>query len=309
MARSLAGSCVRWAGRVSAAAAAAMLVLTGPAAAQRFESFSSGLANLGDVLLPNQTQITLGVGPNYSPDYFGSDNYDFGVDTNIILRFKNFATVSNEGAEFNILGLSDFELGPTADITSGRDEDNNAALEGLGDIGRSLEIGAYGRLRIRDTYTLRAQYRHALTGHDGDVVTVRMNRRLYQTSDERLTTAAGIRWTWVNAKYNQSFFGVTEEQSERSGLPVSTPAGSSRDIRMSVGARWRFLERWALNGYASYGLLVAEASNAAIVDDFGSRHQFGVGANVTYTFNVRTPHISRRNRERAREERRMRQMP
>jgi len=292
-------------GRLIAATAGA-LALAGvatPAAAQRFESFSSGLANLGDVLLPNETQITLGLGPNYSPDYLGSDDYRFGVDTNILLRFKNYATVSNEGAEFNLLGLSDFELGPTADLVAGRRERANEALEGLGRIGRSLELGVYGRLRIRDTYTVRAQYRHALTGHDGGVFTMRLNRLVYRSSDERASVAAGLRWTWADKEYNQSFFGITQEQSDRSGLPVSTPAGSSRDIRGSLGARWRFRDRWALNGYAAYGLLLAEAANAAIVDDFGSRHQFGVGANLTYTFDVATPQIARRNRQKPLEER------
>ncbi|MEM1103812.1 MAG: MipA/OmpV family protein [Pseudomonadota bacterium] len=262
----------------------------GAAHAQRFGGISSGLVNLGDVLLPNTTQLTLGIGPNYLPDYIGSDDYDFGVDGNIFIRFNNYATVSNEGADFNILGLSDFELGPSIDLVGGRNDDRNPALEGLGDIGRSLEIGVYGKARIRDVYTARVQYRCGLTGHDGDTIVVRLNRLLYRSANERLSVAGGVRWFWGDKDYIRAFFGVDEEQSAASGLAVTEPDGSTRDLRLSFAAQWRVRDRWAFNAYTGYSALVGNAASAQIVNDFGTRHQFGVGANLTYTFDLELPH-------------------
>ena len=63
-------------------------------------------------LIPEETNLSLGVGPIYKPDYFGSDDYEFNADPQVYVKFRNFVFLDDDGADFGIIGFSRFRRRP-----------------------------------------------------------------------------------------------------------------------------------------------------------------------------------------------------
>jgi len=257
----------------------------GPALAQDNDSGggSNGIGQILDILIPDSMQMTLGGGPRYAPDYFGSDDYEWDFAEVYFLRFKDNVTVDNEGISYGLFELSEFTIGPTANIADGRNDDKNIALHGLGDVGTTFELGAFAKAQFNDRYTFRLRYRHAVkTGHHGGILDAQATARVFEHGP--VSAAVNVKGTWVDKQYSKTFFGVSPEQAERSGLSEFSAGTTIRDVRGGVVVRYALSEKWALNGYAKYKYLLGDAAATPIVSDFGSREQYAVGAFASYTF-------------------------
>lgn len=255
------------------------------ACADSLSSIYSGLQIFGDLLFPDETQITFGTGPRFSPDYLGSNDYQVEADFVFLVRVRNILTLDNDGVAINLLGLRDLQIGPVLKISGGRNEAANPALNGLGDIGAAFELGAFAKIVIAGKYVARIRYRHAVaSGHRGGLADASLSTLIYENGAGDFSIALGFRGTWADKGYAQRFFGINAEQSIVSGIEEYPIGSSVRDIRLNTGARWVFARNWSLNGYAEYSHLVGQVANSPIVDGLGSPGQFSAGANVTHTF-------------------------
>lgn len=255
------------------------------AVAQNRDGFFSDMVDFADALIPEGTRFTVGLGPRLGPDYFGSDEYEVEPDLVFLVRLGDVLTLSNDGAELNILGLKDFQFGPVVRTTGGRSESSNAALEGLGRIRRSLDLGVYARVNVNDYFTARLRYYHAvIRSGNGGVFDLTLSRLLYRK--DNLSVALGVRGSWAQSNRAGQFFGISPEQSLDSGLPEYSPGASFQDIRVNLGARWEFSDQWALNGFVRYSRLLDDIADSPIVDPLGSPNQFTIGSSVTYNFSL-----------------------
>lgn len=250
--------------------------------AQSGDNIYAGLHTFGELLLPEGSQLTVGAGLSYGPDYFGSDDYSLEPDPVLFLRLGQILTLSNDGASFNILGLSDFKFGPTLHFTGGRNQNTNLILDGLGDVGDSLDIGVFAKATIADRFVTRLRYYHAVAGaRNGGVIDLTFSTLLYE--QDSFSLALGARARWGDKRHTRQFFGVSAAQAANSGLTEFLPGASVQDVRIGLGARWEMSEEWALNGYARYTRLIGEIDQSPIVDPFGSPNQVIVGAYLSHT--------------------------
>lgn len=259
-------------------------LLSHGAAAQSLKGAYSGLQTFGEVLLPDETQFTLGIGPRYSPDYPGSDDYEVRPDFVFFARLGKFLIFDNDGIRIDILGSERFKLGPVVKLTGGRHEKSNPALTGLGNIGPSLEVGGFVKLILSDKVSARLRYRQGVTGHDGDIVDLELTTLLYRRG--ALSLAGGIRANWAGAKVMRRFFGIDAQQAARSGLPEFRLGSAVSNTRLNLSARWAFKKPWSLNGYVQYDRLLGRAADSPIVRDLGSPNGFAVGIFVARMFAV-----------------------
>ena len=107
-------------------------------------------------LMPSETNLSIGVGPVYQPDYFGSNDYEFEADPQVYVKFRNFVFLDNDGADFGLIGFSRFRAGPTMRIKGRRDQDDNPALDGLGDVGTTFEFGGFVATTFLDRFAFAA---------------------------------------------------------------------------------------------------------------------------------------------------------
>lgn len=253
-----------------------------PVYAQSGDNIYAGLHSFGELLLPEGSQLTVGAGLSYGPDYFGSNDYSLEPDPVLFLRLGKILTLSNDGAAFNILGLKDFKFGPVVHFTGGRNQNTNPILDGLGDVGDSLDLGVFAKATIADRFIARLRYYHAVAGgSNGGAADLTFSTLLYET--EKLSVALGARARWGDSQHTRQFFGISASQSTASGLPVFRPGSSVQDVRIGIGARWELSEEWSLNGYARYTRLIGEIDTSPLVDPFGSPNQLIVGTFLSHT--------------------------
>lgn len=236
-------------------------------------------------LVPEETNLSLGVGPVYEPDYFGSDDYEFDVDPQVYVKFRNFLFLDDDGADLALFGFSRFRIGPSIKIKGRRDQDDNPALAGLGDVGTTFEFGGFIATTFLDRFSAKARVRHGLkTGHRGTVAEGTLTTLIFRTS--ALSLAASGQARWVDDRYADAYFSVTPEQSTRSlgVLPVYDANSGFESFGGSVTAYINIRDRWSLNPYAEYRYIFDDFADTPIIDQFGDRNQFVVGFHLMREF-------------------------
>lgn len=249
------------------------------------EDGNAGFFGILTFLTPDATNLSLGIGPEYEPDYFGSDDYEFTADPQVFVKFRNFLFLDDDGASFGLLGFSSFRFGPTLRIRGRRDQDDNPALFGLGDVGTTFEFGGFAATTFLDRFSINAKVRHGIkTGHRGTVVDGNFTALLFRAGPMSISTSAQA--TWIGDRFADAYFSVTPEQSARSQgvLEVYDADSGFRNVGGSVNVYINIGDRWSLNPYASYDYIFDDYAETPIIRDFGDRDQFRVGFHIMREF-------------------------
>ncbi len=234
-------------------------------------------------LTPETTDLSIGVGPVYRPDYFGSDDYEFRPDPEVYVKFRNFVFLDNDGADFALFGFSGFSFGPSFRVVGDRDEDDNIALAGLGDIDHTFEVGGFAATKFVDRFLFRAKVRKGVVGgHDGLIVDATGTALLFRVG--RLSTSISGQAAWIGDRYADTYFSVTPAQAVASGLSEYDAGRGMRDVGGSFNAYINIGKRWSLNPYVSYRYIFDNIADTPIIDQFGDRNQYAVGFHLMRQF-------------------------
>ncbi len=236
-------------------------------------------------LVPEETNLSLGVGPVYKPDYFGSNDYEFDPDPQVFVKIRNFVFLDDDGADFALFGFSGIRVGPSLRIKGRRKESDNPALQGLGDLGMTFEFGGFVATTFLDRFSIKAKLRHGLkTGHRGTIVDANLTALIFRAGSVSVSTSGQA--SWVGDKYADAFFSVTPGQSLASGgaLPVYNANAGLRDVGGSVNAYINIRDRWSLNPYVSYTYIFDDFAATPIINQFGDRNQFRAGFHLMREF-------------------------
>lgn len=243
--------------------------------------FFSGL----NVLVPEETNLSLGVGPVFEPDYFGSNDYEWNADPQVYIKLRNFLFLDDDGADIALFGFSRFRVGPSIKIRGRREENDNPALNGLGNVGTTFEFGGFVATTFLDRFSAKVRARHGLkTGHRGTVIDGNLTTLIFRTDAVSLATAGQIRW--VGERYADAYFTVTPEQSVASNglLPAYQASRGFESFGGSVTAYINIRDRWSLNPYAEYRYIFDDFAATPIIDQFGDRHQVRIGFHLMREF-------------------------
>lgn len=189
------------------------------------------------------------------PDYLGAPDYGISVRPGFYLRWGRLSVSSGGGwatprqdDELRGLGL---ELQRTRTlrvslglrVDSGRNESSSPALAGMGDVKRTIRARIGASWRFRPEWELRAGWTIDAFGRGGgDLGEFKLQHDWPLTPRTNLST--GVAVTVAGDRYLKTYYGVTPEQSARSGYPVFTPSVGVRDValfsnlRVDVGEDW-----------------------------------------------------------------------
>ena len=249
------------------------------------EDDNRGFFGVLTFLVPDETNLSIGVGPVYEPDYFGSDDYEFNADPQVYVKFRNFVFLDDDGADFGIIGFSRFRLGPSIRIKGKRDQDDNPALQGLGDVGTTFELGGFVATTFLDRFAVKGKVRHGIeTGHRGTIIDAYLTALLFRAGPVSFSTSGQM--SWIGDKYAAAYFSITPEQAANTGGRLSAyETGSGfRDFGGSVNAYINIRDRWSLNPYARYNYIFDDYAASPIIAQEGSRHQFTFGFHIMREF-------------------------
>lgn len=221
---------------------------------------------------PDQWRFSIGIGAVNQAKYPGSSkkktsafpilsaNYDryyigalpvAGLPTGLGMSFY-------KDSNWNIGG------GVGYDLNKPRKESDASRLNGMGDIQRTA-LGSIFASYSQDWFKMSGAVLADLGGKGQGVRVLLDAQGRYRVSD-RLTLNAGPSLVWANGKYSQTFFGVTEGQSARSGLAQYSASSGINSLSFSIGASYQVTPQWGVSARISANQLRGDAVNSPITE-------------------------------------------
>lgn len=217
-------------------------------------------------------------------DYQGSDDYEARALPFLSAKYDEWLTISfPEGVKAAMVNEGGFKAGLAAGIGFGRDESDNRALAGLGDIDTSVELGAFAEYRIGPMVAGLDVRRDVAGAHDGTIA---------KLSARFMVPIGGVRFgigpqvTWADDNYTQAYFGVTPAQAATSALGYAPyeAGGGIKDYGLSAMAMIPISENWTLTAMAGVSQLTGDAADSPLVAGQGSETQVSGGVFIGYRF-------------------------
>lgn len=216
-------------------------------------------------------RISVGAAALLRPEWDGAKDNDWLVVPDLDVRWGDqFFASFRTGIGWNVINADGLRAGPYAKLKFGRDESDDVALRGLGDVDATVEAGGFVDW-ARGPFRLSLEVRQGLGGHEGLVAEAGADLRA--RLGEQIFASIGPRVRWANDEYMQTYFGVTPVQAGRSGLPVFN-AGSgleSTGVNLSVG--YRPTDRVVITAFGEVGELQDDAANSPLVRLRGDKEQ------------------------------------
>lgn len=212
---------------------------------------SAGLAQAG-----NDIAVTLGIGVESSPSYFGADTSELGPAFSVErLTFGPIA--AEEGSE-------GFRLRPSIRYIAPRNASDFPELEGLSDIDATLELG--GGLRyVSADFAAFGHARYGIGGHESLVFAAGADFIANLAPGWELR--AGPRALWGSDDYAQTYFGVTAADSATSAFAPYEAGGGLISAGIESRLTYQFTPLWGVTGTLSYDQLQGDAADSPIVQD------------------------------------------
>lgn len=168
--------------------------------------------------------------------------------------------------------------------------DRTEALRGLGTIKATADIGGFVAYEHRH-FNAKIDVRQATNSDLGLNVTLSMrySAMIPLSADPRempVIISAGPRVTFVDDNYNRSYFGITPQQSSRTGLDIYRPDGGLLSAGVGASAIIPLGKNLSMMVVTGYDRLGGDAAKSPLVEERGSRDQFSGGLGLTYRFGL-----------------------
>ncbi|MBC7956503.1 MAG: MipA/OmpV family protein [Cytophagales bacterium] len=197
--------------------------------------------------------------------YLGSDERRYLLLPTIDYRWKNgwFAGMGN-GVGYRFASNPQLQYGVRLAADFGRKEHRSDVLRGLGDIPARPEAGAFFNMHLSRELSLSSSLRFG-AGQDRKGLLLDLGAHYGLQIAPQWRLGGSVSATYVNRDYMQDYFGVTPQQSARSGYAVYEPGAGVRDVRLGASLTHFFNRDWALTAALSATSLQGDAKRSVIV--------------------------------------------
>ncbi|MBI2239425.1 MAG: MipA/OmpV family protein [Magnetospirillum gryphiswaldense] len=232
--------------------------------------------------------IRLGAGAIYQPEYEGSDEYKIAPLPMVLISYRDLVFLRGPMLGANVFtwtgaGPNDkLQVGPLVRYQFGRDEDDSDDLRGMGDVDAAVELGGFVTYSTGPWSAGLTLFRDVSNSHDGLTAKLSAGNRLPLAP--KLMLRSEIATTWADDNYNEAFFGVSAQQSARSGLARYQAQGGFKDAGITFDLDYSLTEHWGMTGRLGYKRLLGDAADAPLVADRGSADQLSTGLFFSYKF-------------------------
>ena len=230
---------------------------------------------------------SIGIGVGSRPEYEGAKDQKTRLMPNINLFYGDTFFLTGMKAGANLLkyqtaqGVS-IGAGPLLALRRGRDQGDNAVLNGLGDIDRALDAGGFVRFR-KQGWQASIDVRQNLTDTDQGA-TVNFSAGHGMRVSEKLRLRTNLDTTWASSDYMKTFFGIDALQSARSGIARYEAGSGFKHVGVSLMADYSINREWAGFATLRYRRLIGDAADSPIVANLGARDQVTANIGIKYRF-------------------------
>jgi outer membrane scaffolding protein for murein synthesis (MipA/OmpV family) len=227
----------------------------------------------------------LGLNASYGSLYQGGERRQYKVSPGFFLRYGRFSLTNSSGYVtrraddvFRGLGVDlstsqRLRLNLALRYDAGRSQATDPALNGLGDIRRTVRARLSATWRVDDAWRLGAAWSADMLGRGGGGFG-EMNFAHEQKSSADTTWSWGASLSMADGRWMRNHFGVDAEQAAASGYPVYELGTGLRDLAAFASVRHELSARWLVLGGVSASRLLSAAADSPL-----TRRTLGWGAN------------------------------
>lgn len=200
-------------------------------------------------------------------EYLGSSKSTARILPSIDYQWRNgfFAGVRN-GIGYNGSTQPNLAYGLRLTPNFGRKERRDDALRGLGDSDPRPEVGAFLNFSPMQNISLNSSLRYG-SGNERNGLLIDVGAGWSTSLSPSVRLGTTLATTWMNADHAQEYFGISAEQSVRSGYSRFIPDAGFRDARLGVSVQYRIAPTWTLSGAVTHSVLLGDAQRSPIVRD------------------------------------------
>jgi outer membrane scaffolding protein for murein synthesis (MipA/OmpV family) len=231
--------------------------------------------------------VLLGAGALHQPDYEGSDEHRTRGSPYLEISYRDLFVLAGDTVQLNLLALRDWRAngvraGITAHALRDRDEDDNPALRGLGNLDAGLATGLFASYAV-ESWTFSTSATTDVTGAQGGWV-AELATRYERAITGRVFVQLGASVSWADERYLQRVFGVSADQSMRSGMTQHRASAGLTEVASSATLGWILDRHWSVLAIVELSELQDSAAASPIVQQHGSARQWTVATGVGYRF-------------------------
>ncbi len=222
-----------------------------------------------------QNTLSIGLGPQSAPSYFGSSENETSLTGAFSIQELNFGPLSLGGSEGGT--AQGFGFAASVRFIGERSGAEYSELAGTETIDAALELGG-GLTYTADNFYVFALARKGVTGHDALVGELGADA-IYRPSAP-VELRVGPRFFFGDDEYAQQYFGVTANGNT---LTAYNAKGGLLSQGIEASASYAFSEDWGLTGTVRYEEFANDAADSPIVQQ-GSDNATTASVLVTRRF-------------------------
>lgn len=221
--------------------------------------------------------ITLRAGGKIRPAYPGSGDSEASATAKARVDYLRFPNGFEYGSGDTVGFRTGLGLRGTMRYLPHRNSRHHEELTGLDNIPWAFETGLGVGYEQRN-YRVFADVRYGIIGSHAWRGDVGADAIAYPI--DGLTLTLGPRLGFASSRFTDTYFGVSERESERSGLEAFNAEGGLASAGVEVTARYLFNDRWGVEGEASWERLLNDAADSPITRN-GDADQYSLSLGLT----------------------------
>lgn len=199
--------------------------------------------------------LDVAVGASAGPSFPGSDD----TEVSPWVSLRNLTIDDPSGAK-----KRGFVITPSFNLIGDREASDDYRLAGVHEIDYAYELG------LKASYdagplTTYASLRQGFGGHHGIAGNVGAKYQFDPT--DKLTIWTGIEAAYGNDEFNNTYFGITNEDASRTTYGAYSLDGGFNTATASLEARYHVTPKTALFGEIKYSRIIGDAEDSPVVLD------------------------------------------
>ena len=225
----------------------------------------------------------VGVGVGYQPHDPTGSRYDSVPLPYLDLTWGDVSLSTDDGLTWDAFKANGFSVGPYINYLPGRTA--NGSLRGLRDVPNMAEVGGFIEYAPSDFWRVFAALGSAVAGGSGQGGALgKVGGELGYPLGRGIMGSSNLTAHFADRRQNQTFFGVSAEESLASGIGRYQAGGGLQNLTLTQNVEFPLGRGWSLETSASWIHLTGSAADSSIVREKGDVDQGQVQAAIAYKF-------------------------
>jgi outer membrane scaffolding protein for murein synthesis (MipA/OmpV family) len=224
-----------------------------------------------------------GAGVAYQPHDPTGSRYETRPVPYLDLSWGRINLSTDDGLSLDAIKANGWSAGPFANYVQGRTA--NGSLHGLPNVSDMAELGGFVEYSPSDAWRVFAQVGRTLGGSNGQGGLLgRVGGEVDYPLGSGIFGGTTLVAHYANAEQNQTFFGVSNQDSQASGIRPYNASGGFQNVSLAQAVAFPLAPGWSLITSASWVHLVGSAADSSIVREIGRVNQGEADVAVAYHF-------------------------